>query len=118
MAVITNTNGELQLTLSRAEKVAAIHGDIRVPASSVRDVRVAPDALAAVRGLRAPGLALPGRKKIGTWRKQGRRQFAVARRDMPAVHVYLDGQKFDELVVSVPDAERVAEGLRPRAGLR
>lgn len=118
MASITNTNEELQLTLTRAEKVAAMHGDIRVPASSVRDVRVEPDALAAVRGLRAPGLNLPWSKKIGTWRWKGRRQFAVARRDVPAVRVYLDGQKFDELIVSLPDAERVADRLRPRAGLR
>ena len=116
MAWITVANQELKLTLTRGEKIAGLHGDIRVPVSAVRDVRVAPDALAAARGLRAPGLALPGRVKIGTWRGGGRR-FIVARRGIPAVHVFLEGAHYDELVVSLPGAERVAAGLRGQLGL-
>jgi hypothetical protein len=114
MATITNTEKELQLTLTRRERIAALHGDIRVPLSAVRDVRVTEDAVGAARGLRAPGLNLPHRIKIGTWRGRGRRQFLVARRDIPAVHIFLTGTGFDELVVSLPDAHRVADELRAR----
>jgi uncharacterized protein len=114
MASLTITDTELQLKLTRREKVAALHGDVQVPISAVRDVSVAEDALSAVRGLRAPGLNLPGRTKIGTWRGRGRRQFAVARRGEPAVHVFLSGAQFDELIVSTPSAAAIVEAHAQR----
>jgi hypothetical protein len=42
----------LAVTLTVDEKIAAAHGDVRVPLSTIRSVRVEPDALAAVSGLR------------------------------------------------------------------
>ena len=108
MAQISMTNDEVRVELTRGEKLAALHGDVRVPRSAVRDIRVDDDPLAAVRGLRAPGLNLPRRKKIGTWRGRGHRQFVVARQGMPAVRVLLEGTKFDELIISTPDADAVA----------
>jgi hypothetical protein len=117
MAEIRITDDQLHLELTAREKLAGLHGDIRVPVTSVQDVRVEPDALAAVRGLRAPGLAIPGRTKIGTWRGRGSRRFVVARRGVPAVHVTLRGVKPDELLVSLEDAEAVARSVRTRAGL-
>ncbi len=115
MATIQLTDDELRVELTAREKVAGLHGDVRVPLAAVRDVRVEPDALAAVRGLRAPGLAIPGRAKIGTWRRRGSRAFVVARRGVPAVRVALSGAGHDELVVSTADAHAVAEAVRARA---
>jgi hypothetical protein len=117
MAEIRLTDDELHVELTTREKIAGLHGDIRVPVTAVRDVRVEPDALAAVRGLRAPGLAIPGRTKIGTWRGRGARRFVVARRGVPAVRVTLGDVKPDELIVSTNDAEAVARTVRARAGL-
>jgi hypothetical protein len=107
----------LQVELTAREKIAGLHGNIRVPIAAVRDVRVEPDALAAVRGLRAPGLSIPGRTKIGTWRRRGSRGFVVARRGVPAVRVTLEGSGPDELIVSTAEAHAVAGDLRARAGL-
>jgi hypothetical protein len=70
------------------------------------------DALAAVSGLRAPGVAVPGRTKIGVWRGHGRRRFVVARRALPAVCVTLDGARHDELIISTEHAEQIAEQIR------
>ena len=117
MARMAVTDQELQVILSRREKLAGLHGDFRVPLASVRDVKVEPDALAAVRGLRAPGLAIPGRTKIGTWRRRGSRGFVVARRDVPAVRVTLTGPGFDELIVSTEQTDSVADVLRRRSGV-
>jgi uncharacterized protein len=118
MTAMTISNDELHVALTRAEKVAGFHGDVRVPLTAVRDVRVEADALGAVRGIRAPGYSLPGRTKIGTWRGRGRRTFVVARRDVPAVRLSLSGAKFDELILSTPDADAIAATVRARAGLR
>ncbi len=118
MAVLQVIHDELHLELTLGEKLAGLSRGIRVPLASVRDVRVEPDSLAAVRGLRAPGLSIPGRTKIGTWRRRGSRGFVVARRGVPAVRVALSGPGPDELLVSTPSAEAVARRLRESANLR
>jgi alpha-beta hydrolase superfamily lysophospholipase len=117
MATMTVTGGELVLALDRGERVAGLHGDIRVPLSAVREVAVVRNPVAEVRGLRAPGLAVPGRTKIGTWRRAGGRAFVVARRDVPAVRVALNGARYDELLVSDAAAPELAARIRESAGL-
>ncbi len=100
----------LSLRLTRAEKVAGLVRDVDVPLAAVRDVEVVTDAVAAVRGVRAPGLGLP-RRKIGTWRGAGHKSLVCVRRGQPAVRVRLDGQKWDELLVGTDDAESVVAAL-------
>ncbi|WP_196469670.1 S9 family peptidase [Planomonospora sp. ID91781] len=117
MATMTMTGGELVLALGRGEQVAGLHGDIRVPLSAVREVAVVRNPMAEVRGLRAPGLAVPGRTKIGTWRRAGSRSFVVARRDVPAVRVALSGARYDELLISDAAATELAARIRESAGL-
>ncbi|MGV0837940.1 hypothetical protein [Mycolicibacterium thermoresistibile] len=111
MAEIRYDGSDLVVELSTGEKIAALHGDVRVPRAAVRTIDVVDDALGAVRGVRAPGLGLPGCAKIGTWRRRDGHTFAVARAGRPGVRIRLDGQRYAELVISVPDAERVAATL-------
>ena len=115
MARLRLENDTLHIELTTSEKIAGLHGDVRVPLAAVREVAVEEDAIRAVRGLRAPGLALPGRTKIGTWRRRGHRSFVVARREVPAVRVKLDGAGYDELIVSTEDAREVATALERAA---
>lgn len=112
MAEMHRVGDEVEVRLSTVEKIAALHGDLRVPVSAVTGVGVVDTPLAAVTGVRAPGLHWPGRTKIGTWRRRDGKTFAVARSGVPAVQVDLTGQGFDRLVVSVGDAEEVAAALR------
>ncbi|WP_377289970.1 alpha/beta hydrolase family protein [Planomonospora corallina] len=114
---MTTTATELVLALSEGEKVAGLHGDIRVPLSAVRDVDVVRNPVTEVRGLRAPGLAIPGRTKIGTWRRPGGKAFVVARRGTPAVRVTLEGADYAELMVGDDDAAALAGRVRAAAGL-
>lgn len=112
MARIERVGDQLTVRLGTWEKVAGLRGDLRIPVSAVTAVQVEKDPLSAVRGIRAPGLHVPGRVKIGTWRRSGRKTFAVARRGLPAVRLDLAGQRHDRLIVSVADAAGVAETLR------
>lgn len=111
MATFTIESETLTVHLSRAEKVAALRGDVRVPRSAVTGVTVEPDGLAAVRGIRAPGLAIPARTKIGTWRGRGHRAFVCVRSGEPAVRITLSGTGDDELLVSTPEANDIAQHL-------
>jgi len=105
----------LEVRLRPWEKVAGLLPDLRVPLSAVREVEVVDDALSAPHGVRAPGLALPGIVKTGTWRGRrdgSGRQYVAVRRGVPALRLLLDGQRWASAVVSTPDAAQLAARLR------
>ena len=108
MAELQPTPPTLTLRLTRAEKILGFLRDVVVPLSAVDDVEVVTDPLAATRGLRAPGLGLPGLRKIGTWRAPGERTLVCVRRDGQAVRVRLSGQRYDTLLVEADDATALA----------
>jgi hypothetical protein len=101
----------LSVELTRAEKVLGLLRDVEVPLSAVRQVEVVTDALAATRGLRAPGLAIPGVRKIGTWRGRRNRTLVSVARGQAAVHLRVEGHRWDELLVGTDDAETVAAAI-------
>ena len=102
---------QVQLRFTTTEKILGLVKDRDFPRSAVQSARVEQDALSATQGMRAPGLALPGRRKIGTWRGKGRTLVSV-RAGEPAVVVELDGQAVDRLVVGVEgDAAALAAQL-------
>jgi len=103
--------GELVLSLSDMEKLEAVHGEVRVPVSSVRDVGVLDDALAAVHGTRT-GTGIPGVLVVGTIRHKGAKAFVVVHHGHPrGVRVRLEGADFDELIVGCDDPETVVARL-------
>ncbi|RVW07882.1 alpha/beta fold hydrolase [Prescottella agglutinans] len=116
MAEMTVMSGALTVALSRGEKIAALRGDVRIPTSQVRDVDVVADAFTNIRGWRAPGLAIPGRVRIGTWRGGGLRTFVVAHRGVPAVRVHTvgtaAGADVDQVIVTSADATAAAQRIR------
>jgi len=117
MATLTIHDDVLFLRLTRAEKVLGLLRDLDVPLSSVVSADVVADGRDAIRGVRAPGYAMPGHRYIGTWRGAGRRLVDV-RPGRPALRVRLDGQRYDELLVQVDDAAALAERLAPRPAPR
>ncbi|MGY1734352.1 hypothetical protein ACI798_22845 [Geodermatophilus sp. SYSU D01045] len=107
---MTTTSQTLRITLTPAEKVLGLLRDLEVPLSAVRSAEVVPDGLAAAHGLRAPGLGLPGVRKIGTWRRRGGKAFVSVRRGT-AVRLELTGQRVDTVLVTVDDAAAVVAAL-------
>ena len=112
MSSVSLNASELTVELTPAEKIAGLHGDVTVPLSAITGVDVVPDALAAARGLRAPGLSLPGVRKIGTWRTTGGAEFVVAGRGQAGVRLTLTGQRLSSLLLGDDDAEALAERIR------
>lgn len=111
MTTITVTPRGLQLRPTRVEKIAGLVRDLDVPLRAVRSVSVVPDGLAAARGIRAPGLAVPGRRKVGTWRGRGVKTFVSVRRGQPALLVELEGVRFDRVLVGSEAAQEYADRL-------
>jgi len=112
MAELSRDGDELVLSLSMAEKAESLHGDIRVPLSSVEEVEVVDDIIHAVHGMRLPGTSLPGRIAIGTFVHDGEKTFAVVHHDTPrGVRVRLADGPFAELLVGCTDPEATAKAI-------
>ena len=123
MAVLRFDSSLLRVELTRVEHVLGLLGDLEVPIDSVTSAEVVPatrgpltgamaaDGRRAIRGWRAPGLSVPGRSKVGTWRDRGDKWFVAVHREEPAVRVVLEGQRWAGLVVSTPEAAAVVSRL-------
>ncbi|MCW2813355.1 MAG: hypothetical protein JWN84_810 [Nocardioides sp.] len=103
MATLHVTSTTVRVELTRTEKVLGLLRDIEVPLGSVTSARIV-DSRGAVQGIRSPGLAVPRRRKIGTWRSRGRRTAVSVRAGEPTLRLTLDGAAYDEVVVSSPEA--------------
>ena len=112
MSTITLSDTTLAVRLSPVEKLLGLLGDQEIARDAVTDVQVVPDGMSVVRGVRAPGLALPRRRKLGTWRGGGATRLVDVRAGEPALQVRLSGHRYDELLLSTPAAEALAAALR------
>ena len=112
MATIDLTPDQVRIRLTPAEKLWALRGDLTVPRAAIREVTVVPDGLHATHGMRAPGLGVPGRRKVGTWRGHAGREFVSVRAGEPAVRITLTGQRYDALLIGAPDAATLATAVR------
>jgi uncharacterized protein len=114
MAELQLAGSELVLHLSGAEKAEAVHGDLRVPLSAVRDVEVIDDTHSWTKigaGLKV-GMRLPGVASVATVHGHGEKVFVAVHRDTPrGVRVHLEGAPWDEWIVGCADPEAVAATL-------
>jgi hypothetical protein len=116
LAELTREGDELVVVLSHLEKVEAAHGDVHVPLSAVQSVEVVDDAVHAVPGLKVIGAGWPGRFAIGTYSggPADVKTFAVVHHDHPGgIRVQLEGQHFNQLVISCEDPEAVLKQMGP-----
>ncbi|NES13739.1 MULTISPECIES: hypothetical protein [Micromonospora] len=112
MATIVVDSDRVRVRLTTAEKIWALRGDLSFPRDAIHAVTVEPDGLHATRGVRAPGLGLPGRRKVGTWRGRAGREFVSVRAGQPAVRITLTGQRYDSVLVGADHADACAEAVR------
>ncbi len=114
MATIELDGRDAVVRLTPLEKLGALRGDVRVPLAAVRGSRVVTRPGAEVRGLRAPGTAVPGVVAVGTWRR-GRRvkEFVAVHGTQAGIIVDLDPAqaRFARLVVSLPEPEEAGRLL-------
>lgn len=100
------------IELTNWERVFALRGDVTIPRGDIASVAVLTDALAAAKGLRAPGLGAPGIRKVGTWRTRGSRTLVSVRRGQPAVRIRMrPSSEWDAVLVGSDEAPTIAARL-------
>ncbi len=112
MAQLEMDASGVRIALTRGDRwTALLRRDVIVPWSSIRDVEVVAEPMRLVRGRRAPGLSLPGRTKIGIWRKSGRKTLAVTSKGRPGLRLRLRNHRYERILLSVPDGAALAERI-------
>ena len=101
---------------SPPERIAGILRDLTVPMSTVRDAHVAADGLREARGVRAPGLHLPGVNTYGTWRGSRGKTCVAGGGRKPALVLTRQGHEYERIVVSADDAAVLMARLRTGEG--
>lgn len=103
----------LELRLTAAERVLSYHrSNVVVGRSSIRSATVTEDPWIWVRGVRAPGTALPLTLAAGTWKFHGGKDFLLIKRTASAVVIDLVGEVYSRLIVSTKHAPELIAALQ------
>ncbi|NUT35556.1 MAG: hypothetical protein HOV79_21090 [Hamadaea sp.] len=111
MPTIRVDTDTVTVELSPMEKVGAIHGDLTVPRSSIASARAVAEPMKDTTGMRAPGYAMPGHAKLGTWRHHDGKDFIAVYADRPAVELVLTGERYERLLVAADDPDAIVADL-------
>jgi len=81
----------LVIQLTAAEKALTLHRrDIVIDRDAITSAIITDDPMVWLRGVRAPGAAIPGKLALGTWRSFAGRDFALVRPGRSAVVIDID----------------------------
>ena len=117
MAELLIEGDELVLRLGRAEKVEAVHGDLRAPLSSVLSVEVLDDAHEPADHGFKQGERIPGFSEVAIVRTGGRKLFAAVHHDTPrGVRINFGGSGYDAWIVGCADPESVKDRIERAQG--
>lgn len=126
MASVEIHPDRMVIRLSAAEKALALRrSDVVLARAAITSTLITDDPWVWPRGVRAPGVRLPGSLAVGVWRGPGGRDFVLARRGRPAVVLDLDpaitaqqpaSDEFDDFVRVVLSTRHAAELVRALRG--
>lgn len=113
MASILLLADRLEIKLTAAEKMLARRkDDVVIPRESIRSVSLTDDPWIWIRGVRAPGTALPLTLAIGQWKFHGGKDFLVLKGSRPAVVIDLVDEEFRRVIVSTRKGLELIAALR------
>lgn len=109
---VTLTTDRLVVQPRGWDKLWGLRRRIEVPLAQVRGATYDPGAFHAGKGLRAPGLALPNVKWVGTFFRDGQRTYWNVRRGGQTVVIELDpAAAFARLYLSVDDGRALVDRI-------
>lgn len=119
MAKLLLHKDRLEIKLSASERALSRRSEnISIERSAIRSATITEDPWIWVRGVRAPGTAIPLTVAIGRWKFHGGDDFLLLRGRKPAVVIDLDRGEFARVIVSTEHTASLIEALaldaRPR----
>ena len=101
MNLVTISDGYLVVEPKGLDKFWALTRQLRIPLAHVRGATADPGAVHDYKGLRNPGLGIPGVKWTGTFTRDGERHFWNVTGSALTIVVQLADEDFDRLYLSV-----------------
>lgn len=103
MARVQIVDDRLRVQLHGLSRVWAMRSGLDVPLTSVRGATFDPDVVREPKGVRSPGLHVPGVAAVGTFHRDGEKTLWETYRGSRTVVIQLAGGSWDRIVVEVPD---------------
>lgn len=119
MTELHYTDTDLHIRLTGARRALGRWKPLVVPLAAITAVRADPEAARAFPGARW-GVAsnIPGVVNVGSFRRDGRRDFWNVANPDKAIVVELEGAEYDRLLLEVDDPERAVAEIRARSSQR
>lgn len=117
MASLSIGPDDVDVVLRPWEQALAFHRTLRLPLTAIVHVGVVNSPWAALRGWRVTGLGIPGVRALGVRRHGTGRDFAAVSNKSAAVLIELNAGRYEQVIVTVPDAEATATALAAAAGI-
>lgn len=103
----------LEIHLTKAEKTLSLRrDDIVVPRENIRSVTITDDPWIWIRGIKAPGLAVPLVLAVGTWKFHGGKDFLAIKRRRQAVVIDLVEDDFARVILTTNHAPDLIASLK------
>ncbi|MFB2598843.1 hypothetical protein ACEXQE_13695 [Herbiconiux sp. P17] len=113
MAVLFVHTDRLEIRLTRAEKLLSFRRtDIVVPLENIRSAALTDDPWVWVRGIRAPGAAIPLTLAVGTWKFHDGKDFLLVKGTRTSVVIDLEEQEFSRIIVTTAHSIELLRALR------
>ena len=108
---VAGTN--LVLQVRGADRLWALKSSLEIPLAHIAGVRADPNvAKGWYHGIRAPGTNLPGVITAGTFYQHGQRVFWDVHHPDGTIVIELRDERYNELIVEVPDPQAAVELIR------
>ena len=112
MPTLELKDSELVIRLGFWQRLAAVHGDVHIPATSIRGAVVADEKWVRTLGFRVPGTALPGLIIAGTYIRPKDSSFVYwTRGNLSVLQLNLSGRPYNRVFIGVEDAAALADQI-------
>ena len=115
MAVLFVHTDRLEIRLTRAEKMLSFRrSSIDIPLESIRSAVLTEDPWVWVRGIRAPGAAIPLTLAVGTWKVHDGKDFLLIKGTRTSVVIDIDAEdaEFMRVIITTTHALDLLRALR------
>lgn len=111
MALVQIGEKGITVKLTPAEKFWSISGDLEIPVTSIRGAEVTQGQkmFAGLTWAIRVGTALPFVYYAGRFYRPGGKDFLLVRPGKPTLQLNLSGKPYKRVMISMPNAEKVAE---------
>jgi hypothetical protein len=101
----------IRIELSNLEKILSFHNSLKIPISQIGEIST--DLLPPTwKEMRAPGTAIPGLTKAGTYYTSRGKEFWMLKKKDSHIRIELDNNKFKRLILGVSDHEKRASIIK------